>query len=81
MVEVGIQQMLAPAAVQVHVADDPGLVEQVEQFRQGFPVPAAAELLAQVVMGVEGREARLFHGGDPGDQFGLGTKVFEFHVI
>ncbi|MGD0877367.1 MAG: hypothetical protein ABSA01_04370 [Anaerolineales bacterium] len=81
MVEVGIQHLLTPAAVQIHVEDDPGLVQPVQQFRQGFPVPPAAELPAHVVVGVEGREARLFHPGDPGDQFGLRAEGFEFHGL
>ena len=80
MIEVGVQQMLAPAAVQVHVPDDPGLVKQVKQCRQGFPVPAAAELFAQVVVGVASGEARLFDQCGSGDQFGLGMEGFEFHI-
>ncbi len=32
MIEMGVEQVLTPAAVQVHIAFHPGLIEQVEQF-------------------------------------------------
>ena len=49
MIEVSLQQRLTPASVQVHVADDPGLIEQVEQFGQRLLVPATAEILPEVL--------------------------------
>ena len=75
VLQVRLQDGFAPAAVQVHVAGDARLVEQVEQFCQRALVPAAAEILAQVVVGVDGGEARFFHQCGAGDELGLGGEV------
>ena len=45
-----------------------GLIQHVEQFGDGAFVPAAAELLAQVIVGVDNREAGPVDGRPPGDQ-------------
>ena len=81
VVQVGIQPRFTPAAVEVDIAHDTALVEQVEQFGKRLVVPASAEVLPQVVMGVTGREARLHDRGGFAYQFGLRGKILEFHKI
>src|SRR5512143_2057816 len=71
MLQMGAKQRLTPASVQVNVADDTCLVEPVEQLCQRALVPATAKGLAQVIVSVDGREARFFHKGGFSDKLGV----------
>ena len=79
MVEVSVEDMLAPTAVQVDVLDDAGFVQQVEQAGEGFLDPAAAEFGAEVVVGIDGGETGPGDVGSVGDQPGSGVVIAQEH--
>ncbi len=57
--EVGVEDVLTPAPVQVHEVHDPRLVEAFQQLFEWSFLPAPAEGLGQVIVGLDHGEARL----------------------
>ena len=80
-VEVAVQDVLAPTAVEIDVGDHARRVEHVEQFAHRALIPAAAKRLGKVIMGVEHRKFRLQDLGRFDDQLGNRGKLAQRNVV
>src|SRR5258706_9973293 len=78
-IQMAIQNFLAPATVQINIVCHAGFIEQVEQFRQGLPVPTAAEGFAKMIVRVDDRELWFIHQSRFRREFRSRPKVFEEH--
>ena len=47
ILQMSVQDLLAPAAIQVNIQPDPRSVQHIQQLAQRLPIPTAAELLAR----------------------------------
>ena len=80
MIEMGMQDVCAPAAIKVHVGNDTGLVQLIQQRGQRALVPAAAKRLSQMVVRIHNREARPRHGRGLGGKHSPRLEVSEQHA-
>src|SRR5262249_6907746 len=75
-----IQDILAPAAVEVDIHAHVGLVERVEQLGGRPLAPATAEVRAKVVVGVDDREARPLDRRRRHAQLGLWAELVKVEI-
>ena len=69
MFQMGIEDIFAPAAVQIHIVSDIDLIQKVKQFAEWFLVPATAEGFSQMIMRINDGEFRLVYQCSFGYQF------------
>jgi hypothetical protein len=81
MIQVGIQQVLAPAPIEVQETDNASLVKQVKQLGQWALIPSTTKIFTEMVVCVEGGEARLLHRGCFSNHFGVGVKILKEHGL
>ena len=54
-----VEDILSPAAIQIHINLYLSLIQQVQQLGQRLTIPSATKRVLQVIMRVNHREARL----------------------
>jgi hypothetical protein len=74
-IEMGIQDIFAPAAVEIDVLGHAGFIQPVEQLWQRLLIPPAPEGLSQVIVRVDHREAWSVYRGGLRYEFGTGAKI------
>ena len=79
IIEMAFQDLLSPAAIQIHVMCDTCFIEQVQQFAKRLMIPSPAEGFREMIMRIDNREPRPVNQGCFGHKLGLRAKVFEQH--
>jgi hypothetical protein len=68
-VKVKVENVLTPAAVQVHLARQTRLLQRGKYLTQRTVDPAPAERLSKVIVDLDGGESRFFYPRRSGDKF------------
>ena len=69
MFQMGIEDIFAPAAVQIHIMSDIDLIQKINQFSKRLFIPATAEGFSQMIMRINDGEFRLVYQCSFGYQF------------
>ncbi len=75
----GIKYPFSPAAVEIHVTNDPGFIQQADQLFKRLGLPAATEILPQVIVRINGCISGPGHLGLRHHHFWLGKELLEVH--